>query len=335
MAKIVDCTDCRLSNCRTQNVQKWSRGAKSMYPVTVNPVWATPLRPTYDIKSSEILIILDNPSLTEAESRVVFEAKNDFMIMETAIKDAGLALENVAFTWATRCPWDRSDADSTPTKVETEACNKWLLAELKYVCPNVKVIVCLGRPGTATVFGCAPSTAGKYRGKVHTKELGGKSYKVISTVHIAQAIHDATDAETLAFDLALARLSLNPDYTGFDMEAHKAQYADSYKLVNDEVAAREAVDIMLKAPVVVFDTETRGLEPWHLPEGEGEFLTSIQFGYDDGKCFFIPLSHKSTGDRSPRQEEMIRAELVRFFKNYTGILGAFNAKFDQVAVVHG
>lgn len=100
----------------------------------------------------------------------------------------------------------------------------------------------------------------------------------------------------------------------------------TYNAITQEEELKNLLEEALKAPYVVLDTETTGLETM-----ETELL-GIALSYRSGEGFYIPLRTKEGNFLSL---EIVRGHFNKFFKNSPKIVG-HNLKFDwQVFLSHG
>lgn len=277
-----------------------------------------------------ILFVGDNPSLPEV-SNGLFTGDEKFDVLMEALKEVGIEKSSVVLGYATRCTVPRPSYKIG--KTEITACRPWLYEELA-AWPEIRVIVSFGKMATATVLGIPVTKAGAARGEVRELVVEGRKFTVVPTVHLFQVLMSPTEREGLVFDLTMARNYGTPGWAPFSMSQHQTSHAGKYVLVGSEKQLKDCVDDLLKAPLVAFDTETRGLDPWHMPDEGAPFVSSIQFSLGADQAYFIPVSIKEFDQTvsPPGWSRVLGQELRRFFENYKGVLAGFNAKFDQMAV---
>jgi len=285
--------------------------------------------------NARLLIAGDNPGVIETDSGKLFTGEDKHVLLRSILQNVGIDAASIAFTYATRCsiPFNGYKLGKT----ELNACRPWLREEIDKH-PEVQVIVSLGKLATAATLVIPLTKSGMLRGQIHDIFFDKRIVKVIPTVHSYQALISASDCEALAFDLVLAKNFATPGWKPFSLDEHKRTHAKTYRLVTKLVALKAMVTRLLRAPLVAFDTETRGLDPWHIIDGSSPecFISSIQFSDKVGEAFFLPVVHKEVptlvGDQA-QWYEVVCEQMHRFFSNYKGKLVAFNAKFDQVAVL--
>jgi DNA polymerase-1 len=286
-------------------------------------------------RDARLLIVGDNPTIIESDSGKLFEDEDRHGLLRGILAEVGIDPAILAFTYATRCSLPFSS--SKLTKTEVYACRPWLQEEIE-AHPDVQVVVPLGKVAISATLTVSLVKSGGLRGQLHEIAFGERKIRVIPTVHPYQALLSAADREALTFDLGIAKNYATPGWTPFSMADHKLSHLKSYRMVTKPEDLRLMVDRLLRAPLVAFDTETRGLDPWHIRDGSPpeQFVSTIQFSDGDDVAFFVPVVHQEVpiiiGDQA-EWYETVCAEMHRFFGNYTGRLTAFNAKFDQVGVL--
>lgn len=292
-------------------------------------------------KTARVILVADNPQIGEAFHGAPDWERDDWQVVVDALSSAEFTFEEVAVAYATRCAVGRVGDKAKLLKSEVISnCRPWFHLELAEY-PNVQAIMCLGRVATSAVLGCSLLNYAKSRGKIHEVSLAGRSIRVVVSSHPFQVLSSPFEKEAFEMDFRQLRAAAEPDYAPFDMARHQETHTEKYHLVDSVGELQAMVDRLLEVPMVAFDTETRGLDPFHLPTPDPadaglplKFLTTIQFSPTVGESYFVPVCHKDfniwTGAELTQWLETLRF----FFENYRGTLVGFNGKFDQVAILH-
>lgn len=291
--------------------------------------------------TASVLIIADNPQAEEAYRFSIDWERDDWKVVERALAASGIFKGDVAVTYATRCAIGRRELKGKLVSSETVSqCQPWLAHELARF-PEVRAVICMGKAAAASGLDMPMIGYAKAKGKMHQITVGERRLWVVVTAHPFSVLTTPFEQESFEFDFRQVAAAALPGYEPFSMEKHQESHAASYHLVTDLPTLKKTVDRLLTAKRVAFDTETRGLDPWHLPAPDPngyhpKFITSIQFCPSENEAYFVPLCHQEFDiwqwDGADRQAW--QAELTRFFRDYTGELIAFNAKFDQVGILH-
>ncbi len=292
-------------------------------------------------KTARVILVADNPQIGEAFHGAPDWERDDWQVVVDALSSAEFTFEEVAVAYATRCAVGRVGDKAKLLKSEVISnCRPWFHLELAEY-PNVQAIMCLGRVATSAVLGCSLLNYAKSRGKIHEVSLAGRSIRVVVSSHPFQVLSSPFEKEAFEMDFRQLRAAAEPDYAPFDMARHQETHTEKYHLVDSVGELQAMVDRLLEVPMVAFDTETRGLDPFHLPTPDPadaglplKFLTTIQFSPTAGESYFVPVCHKDfniwTGSELTQWLETLRF----FFENYRGTLVGYNGKFDQVAILH-
>lgn len=313
-----NCTKCELHTCRVQ-VKKESK-FKPEIRYEVKPMAML----TNDPSKVKVLFLIDRPWLDDAVTEELTVEKMKTLV--GVCNDNSINYKNIAISFAIRCP-TTDLTTKKPVKSQIDACKSWLAEELEQL-TSLKAIVTLGTMAYAAITGRTASTVSSKNSKIMYVSINGRNVLIMPSVNIYSAMRDPYDREILSTDLA--RMVSVLQNGQFDMGKHKEQHKDSYVLVDTEEKLAVMQEVLHTAPVVTFDTETRKLDPWHVGDDGGSFLTSVQL-YDGEMAWFVPVSHKSVTWEDPVTP---LAALATFFESYKGTLVAFNAKFDQVAILH-
>ncbi|MED5353061.1 MAG: uracil-DNA glycosylase, partial [Nitrospinota bacterium] len=147
-----DCTRCKLSN-----------GRKNIVFGSGNP-------------SADLVFVGEGPGADEDEQGLPFVGRAGKKLTE--IIEKGMNLDREKDTYICNIVKCRPPGNRDPEKEEIEACNPFLLQQLKAIQP--KVVVALGKPAASTLLGrSVPIT--KERGTWHDYE----GFKLMLTLHPA------------------------------------------------------------------------------------------------------------------------------------------------------
>ena len=292
-------------------------------------------------KKARVLVVMDNPQTQEAYQASPDWGRDDWQSVIEGLSSAEFTFDEVAVAFATRCAVGRVSDKAKLLKADVlSACRPWLHLELAEF-PEVRAVICLGRIATAGVLGIPLTAYSKARGKVHDLLLGERTLRVIPSLHPFQVLTSPFDREAFEMDFRQLRAAADPDYAPFDMARHQETHADRYHLVDTVGALQAMVDRLVEAPLVAFDIESRGLDPFHLPTPDPldagkplRFVTSIQFSDRLGESFFVPVCHKDFNCWEWEKPEQWLDPLRFFFESYRGTLVAYNGKFDQTGILH-
>ena len=154
-----DCTRCKLSN-----------GRKNIVFGSGNP-------------SADLVFVGEGPGADEDEQGLPFVGRAGKKLTE--IIEKGMNLDREKDTYICNIVKCRPPGNRDPEKEEIEACNPFLLQQLKAIQP--KVVVALGKPAASTLLGrSVPIT--KERGTWHDYE----GFKLMLTLHPAYLLRAYT-----------------------------------------------------------------------------------------------------------------------------------------------
>ncbi|UWM56871.1 uracil-DNA glycosylase [Salinirubellus salinus] len=131
-------------------------------------------------------------------------------VLTAALRDRGLARQDVRITNCVRC---RPPENRDPHVEERENCREYLDREVELVDPEL--IVTLGKVPGEHLLGRSLAVT-KEAGTVHDARVGGRSRRVLVSVHPAATLYDPGQKETFAaaLDEAVALAGLDADDGG-------------------------------------------------------------------------------------------------------------------------
>jgi DNA polymerase len=140
---------------------------------------------------ADLLFVGEAPGETEdREGRPFVGRSGD--VLDDALRDAGLARADVRITNCVRCrPPDNRD----PHAEELANCRDHLDAEAAFVDPDL--VVALGKVPSEHLLDRAVAVT-QEAGSVHDARLGGRSRRVLVSLHPAATLYDASQREAFA-----------------------------------------------------------------------------------------------------------------------------------------
>ncbi len=138
-----------------------------------------------------LLFVGEAPGETEDREGRPFVGRSGDVLDDT-LRDAGLARADVRVTNCARC---RPPENRDPTAAELANCRDHLDAEVAAVDPEV--VVTLGKVPSEHVLDRAVAVTSE-AGSVHEARLGGRTRRILVSVHPAATLYDASQREALA-----------------------------------------------------------------------------------------------------------------------------------------
>src|SRR5216117_837369 len=138
---------------------------------------------------AKIMFVGEGPGQNEDEQGRPFVGAAGKLLTEL-LGSIGVSRSDVFITNIVKC---RPPNNRAPRKAEIEACNPYMMSQIRLVKPR---IVCpLGTPAIATVLGQEYSAT-----KVHGKPTSKGDVTILPMYHPAAALYDASLKEVLALD---------------------------------------------------------------------------------------------------------------------------------------
>ena len=138
---------------------------------------------------AEIMFVGEGPGLNEDEQGRPFVGAAGKFLTEL-LGSIGLSRSDVFITNIVKC---RPPNNRTPRKPEIEACNQYLMSQIRLVKP--RIVCALGSPAITTLLGQEYSAT-----KVHGKPTSKGDVTILPMYHPAAALYDASLKEVLALD---------------------------------------------------------------------------------------------------------------------------------------
>ena len=138
---------------------------------------------------AEIMFVGEGPGLNEDEQGRPFVGAAGKFLTEL-LGSIGLSRSDVFITNIVKC---RPPNNRAPRKPEIEACNQYLMSQIRLVKP--RIVCALGSPAITTLLGQEYSAT-----KVHGKPTSKGDVTILAMYHPAAALYDASLKEVLALD---------------------------------------------------------------------------------------------------------------------------------------
>ena len=146
---------------------------------------------------ADLLLLGEAPGANEDEQGEPFVGRSG-SILDEALRDAGLARDDVRITNCVRC---RPPENRDPHTEELANCRGHLERELAVVDP--KLVVTLGKVPSEHLLDRSIAVT-KAAGDVVDVRLGGRGYRAVVSVHPAATLYDGSQRETFFGTIAHA-----------------------------------------------------------------------------------------------------------------------------------
>jgi DNA polymerase len=148
-------------------------------------------------EDATICLVGEAPGVEEDRRGTPFVGRSGDVLTE-ALRGAGLPHEAVRIVNCVRC---RPPENRDPHRAELEHCREFLEAEIASVDPEV--VVSLGKVPAEHLLGRSVGVTNE-AGSVETARLGGRSRRIVISVHPAAPLYDPSQRESLNEALATA-----------------------------------------------------------------------------------------------------------------------------------
>jgi DNA polymerase len=146
---------------------------------------------------ADLLLLGEAPGANEDEQGEPFVGRSG-SVLDEALRDAGLARDDVRITNCVRC---RPPENRDPHTEELANCRGHLERELAVVDP--KLVVTLGKVPSEHLLDRSIAVT-KAAGDVVDVRLGGRGYRAVVSVHPAATLYDGSQRETFFETIARA-----------------------------------------------------------------------------------------------------------------------------------
>lgn len=241
------------------------------------------------LEKIQLIIVGQNPGIEEDTAGKPFIGRSG-ELLRNAFKYHGFKLDEIAYICNACCC--HSSNNTEPSKKQLKACFS-ILHDTLQTLKNVKFVLLLGRPALQTLFPKLQIT--KQRGQL----LDHPDYpdkKFISTFHPAKILRDPSFAEYFDSDISIL--------CGFIKNGIPEAATVSYSIetIHDRVCL--ALEMLESKPIISFDIETSGLDPFK----KDSFISMISFSWAAGKAVVIPIEFpdKQIPSIAPRNLQRLR-----------------------------
>jgi uracil-DNA glycosylase len=138
---------------------------------------------------ARIMFVGEGPGQNEDEQGRPFVGAAGKLLTEL-LESIGLSRSEVFITNIVKC---RPPGNRAPRKPEIEACNPYLISQIRLVKP--RIVCALGTPAIATLLGEEYSAT-----KAHGRPVSKADFTILPMYHPAAALYDASLKEVLASD---------------------------------------------------------------------------------------------------------------------------------------
>lgn len=260
---------------------------------------------------AKLLILGEGPGVTEFRTKDPFSGESGELLNKT-LDSVGWPREHSILYNSVPC--NTSGTPQTPTEADVNTFRPSLIALVEHLKPKVIVAV-----GNWAMFATMKKKTGIVKLNAIPKKvyMGTHEVLVVPSVHPAYVLRNPAAADQLvaAFKEAVRQVtSDNPSES--EIVEHDIRKPDEWfqghKVVETTEEAEAAVKVLLDCVTVAFDVETRGR-----PHNKGSIFTIGLCG-EKGLAYVFPVA----------TNPVVRPAVVRFFKDFTGLKLAHNAKFD-------
>ncbi|QSG03678.1 Uracil-DNA glycosylase [Natranaeroarchaeum sulfidigenes] len=148
-------------------------------------------------EDADIVFVGEAPGATEDERGEPFVGRSGD-VLDEALRDVGLARADVRITNCVRC---RPPENRDPTDEELNNCRPYLDRELERIDPQI--VVTLGKVPSEHVLGRSVGITSE-AGRIEDVRIGGRSHRVLLSVHPAATLYDRSQRDTFEETIATA-----------------------------------------------------------------------------------------------------------------------------------
>ena len=143
---------------------------------------------------AKIVFVGEGPGQNEDEQGRPFVGAAGKLLTEL-LDSIGLKRSDVFITNIVKC---RPPNNRAPRKSEIEACNPYLMSQIRLIKP--RIVCALGTPAIATLLGDEYSAT-----RVHGKPMSKDDFMILPMYHPAAALYDASLKEVLVSDFRILK----------------------------------------------------------------------------------------------------------------------------------
>jgi DNA polymerase len=167
---------------------------------------------------ADLVFVGEGPGATEDERGEPFVGRSGD-VLEAALRDVGVVRSDVRITNCVRC---RPPDNRAPHADELDSCRGYLDAEIEAIDPDL--LVALGKVPSEHLLDRSVAVTTE-AGSVHDARVGGRSRRLLVSVHPAATLYDASQRETFerAIETAAELAGLGVGGGGDDGDASGGQ----------------------------------------------------------------------------------------------------------------
>ena len=260
-------------------------------------------------KSASIMIIGEAPGENEARTGRVFSGRAG-QLLDLALKDAGLERDEIYVTNVVKC---RPDNNRRPSRIEWEACRKYLEREATALSPSH--VLLLGNSALQVVARKSGITT-KRGVRLDIKDPVWQSAEVMATIHPAFVLRNPGQGTVFSEDIRRFARMVQGEFRAVSVRPKMVRTLKGLKFV------RDLLDQAPAGTVVSYDVENRG-RPW---DDEWD-IVCLGISVDGETTYVVPLSHPQSPFRK-KWKDVLRY-LAPALRRHGHKLVAQNGKHDN------
>ena len=258
---------------------------------------------------AKIMIIGEAPGENEARTGRVFSGRAG-QLLDLALKDAGLERDEIYVSNVVKC---RPDNNRRPSRIEWEACRKYLAREAAALSPSY--VLLLGNSALQVVARKSGITT-KRGVRLDIKDPVWSSAEVMATIHPAFVLRNPGQGTVFSEDIRRFARMVQGEFRAVSVRPKMVRTLRGLKFVKD------LLDNAPEGTVVSYDVENRG-RPW---ENEWD-IVCLGISVDGENTYVIPLSHPQSPFR--RKWKDVLRYLAPALRRHGHKLVAQNGKHDN------
>jgi DNA polymerase-1 len=258
---------------------------------------------------SKIMIIGEAPGENEARTGRVFSGRAG-QLLDVALKDAGLARDEIYVTNVVKC---RPDDNRRPSRVEWEACRKYLEREAAAL--HASHVLLLGNTALQVVARKSGITS-KRGVRLDIRDPVWRSAEVMATIHPAFVLRNPGQGTVFSEDIRRFARMVQGEFRAVTVRPKLVKSLQGLKFV------RDLLDNAAEGTVVSYDVENRG-SPWE-PDWA---VVCLGVSIDGTNSYIVPLCHPQSPFRRKWQD--VLRYLAPALRRHGHKLVAQNGKHDN------
>lgn len=224
-------------------------------------------------RKADIMILGEAPGENEAQTGRVFSGRAG-QLLDLKLKEAGLDRDEVYVSNVVKC---RPSDNRKPTRVEWEACRKYLLREVRAVSP--RYVLLLGNSALQVVAKQSGITT-KRGVRLDVRDPAFRGAEVMATIHPAYVLRNPGQDSVFSEDIKrFARLTEG----AFQAVQVRTTYVRSLQGLR---RLREMLAALPPGTPIAYDVETR-YQPWN----KDWAIVCLGMSWDGERAYVVPLCH--------------------------------------------